>query len=483
MNQSHAPFSHLIRSPEGSDGAGAAPKSAAKKSAPMSRLGRGLGALIPAAAPRSSPVTPPPSPSTSPANAPVGGDASSNPPGATKAQSITSTSAAPSASAYRDPTGVGVQAPQAVTAEPKMASSASGASTAPKGSNSPSPRAGTPTTESVEARATDLPAGDGSSGVPSQGVATSPKSSPTAAAAAASAAERSTWNTTSDQSVINIPIARIQRNPRQPREKFDDAALRALAESIRQDGLLQPIVVRASRVISPTNGVQMYELIAGERRLRAFTLLGRSAIPALVQKVDDRTSAVLALIENVQREDLNPMERAHGLQKLMHEFSFSQQDLATRVGLDRSTVANLLRLNDLDTHTASALREGAITTGHAKALLGLSDVVTRKSLVARIVSEGMSVRELESAVRHASAAGSPPNSSGRLPSSGRVISAQVADLERRIGAHLGTEVSLKTGRKAGSGSITIKFGSHGQFEGLMERIGFDLEGSDRPRGR
>ncbi len=229
MNQSHAPFSHLIRSPEGSDGAGAAPKSAAKKSAPMSRLGRGLGALIPAAAPKSSPVTPPPSPSTSPANAPVGGDASSHPPGATKAQSITSTSAAPSASAYRDPTGVGVQAPQAVTAEPKMASSASGASTAPKGSNSPSPRAGTPTTESVEARATDLPAGDGISGVPSQGVATSPKSSPTAAAAAASAAERSTWNTTSDQSVINIPIARIQRNPRQPREKFDDAALRALA--------------------------------------------------------------------------------------------------------------------------------------------------------------------------------------------------------------------------------------------------------------
>jgi ParB family chromosome partitioning protein len=300
---------------------------------------------------------------------------------------------------------------------------------------------------------------------------------------ASSSTERSTWNTTTDQSVINIPIARIQRNPRQPRERFDDAALRALADSIRQDGLLQPIVVRASRVISPTNGVQMYELIAGERRLRAFTLLGRSTIPALVQKVDDRTSAVLALIENVQREDLNPMERAHGLQKLMHEFSFSQQDLATRVGLDRSTVANLLRLNDLDPHTASALREGAITTGHAKALLGLSDVAVRKVLVGRIVSEGLSVRELEATVRQASASGAPASSSGRLPPSGRVISAQVADLERRIGAHLGTDVSLKTGRKAGSGSITIKFGSHGQFEGLMERIGFDLEGSDRPRGR
>ena len=294
---------------------------------------------------------------------------------------------------------------------------------------------------------------------------------------------RSTWNTSSDQSVVNIPIARIQRNPRQPRERFEDAALRALADSIRQDGLLQPIVVRASRTISESTGVQMFELIAGERRLRAFTMLGRSSIPALVQRVDDRTSAVLALIENIQREDLNPMERAHGLQKLMHEFSFSQQDLASRVGLDRSTVANLLRLNDLDPHTAGALREGAITTGHAKALLGISDVQARKTLLSRVVAEGMSVRELETVVRQVGASTAPSDAVGRLPASGRVISAQVADLERRISAHLGTEVTLKTGRKSGSGAITIKFGSHSQFEGLMERIGFDLEGSDRPRGR
>ena len=295
--------------------------------------------------------------------------------------------------------------------------------------------------------------------------------------------QRSTWNVQSDQAVINIPIARIQRNPRQPRERFDDSALRALADSIRQDGLLQPIVVRASRAITGPSGVQMYELVAGERRLRAFTLLGRSSIPALVHKVDDKTSAVLALIENVQREDLNPMERAHGLQKLMHEFSFSQQDLATRVGLDRSTVANLLRLNDLDPHTASALREGAITTGHAKALLGLSDVATRRALVSRVISDGLSVRELEREVRQATSASAPGGTGNRLPPSSRVISAQVADLERRIATHLGTEVQLKTGRKPGSGAITIRFGSHSQFEGLMDRIGFDLEGSDRPRGR
>jgi ParB family chromosome partitioning protein len=203
----------------------------------------------------------------------------------------------------------------------------------------------------------------------------------------------------------------------------------------------------------------------------------------LIQRVDDRTSAVLALIENVQREDLNPMERAYGLQKLMHEFAFSQQDLAARVGLDRSTVANLLRLNDLDTNTAGALREGAITTGHAKALLALSDASTRKALVSRIIAEGLSVRELEGLVRHTLTDTPSSGTPGRLPPSGRVISAQVADLERRIGAHLGTEVQLKTGRKPGSGAITIKFGSHGEFEGLMERFGFDLEASDRPRGR
>ncbi|MBU3728756.1 MAG: ParB/RepB/Spo0J family partition protein, partial [Phycisphaerales bacterium] len=226
----------------------------------------------------------------------------------------------------------------------------------------------------------------------------------------------------------------------------------------------------------------LYELIAGERRLRAFTMLGRSAIPAMVQTVDDRTSAVLALIENVQREDLNPMERAHGLQRLMHEFDLSQQDLASRVGLDRSTVANLLRLNDLDPHTAGALREGAITTGHAKALLGLSDVSKRRLLLTRTIGEGLSVRELEREARAAASATSAgtPN---RLGSSGRVISAQIADLERRIAAHLGNEVELKSGRKPGSGSMTIKFSSHAQFEGLMDRIGFDLEASDRPRGR
>lgn len=302
-----------------------------------------------------------------------------------------------------------------------------------------------------------------------------------AATTTGSAIASSTWNSpTAGQAIVELPIARIQRNPRQPREKFDDGAIRALAESIRQDGLLQPIVVRPS---GSAGGSPLFELVAGERRVRAFTSLGRTAIPAIVQQVDDRTSAVLALIENVQREDLNPVERAHALQKLMHEFSMSQQDLATRVGLDRSTVANLLRLNDLDPHCTAALREGAITTGHAKALLGLSDVSVRKSLLQRVLQMGMSVRELEAHVREASSAAAASSGSTRLPKSTRVVSAQVAELERRLSRHLGTEVSLRTGRKPGTGAITIKFGSHSQFEGLMDRIEFDLEASDRPGGR
>lgn len=442
-------FSGPSRSPAGSEGAGASSdgKSTQKKQPPMSRLGRGLGALIPAAATRSPSVTSQPAGSAAVTAEPKLTAPAPTPP---PSRTVADASSGDLSSAAQV---VPVTAAQGGI--PVTAASATGSSPANTTAPTAPPKA-------APALAPARPSG-------------APESSP--------ADDRSTWNTTPEQSIVAIPIARIQRNPRQPRERFDDNALRSLADSIRQDGLLQPIVVRASKMISASTGVQMYELIAGERRLRAFTLLGRSTIPALVQRVDDRTSAVLALIENVQREDLNPMERAYGLQKLMHEFAFSQQDLATRVGLDRSTVANLLRLNDLDTSTASALREGAITTGHAKALLSLSDASMRKMFVSRIITEGLSVRELEGLVRNTLTAAPSAGTSGRLPQSGRVISAQVADLERRIGAHLGTEVQLKTGRKPGSGAITIKFGSHDEFEGLMDRFGFDLEASERPRGR
>jgi ParB family chromosome partitioning protein len=433
--------------PEPPSGDGGAPKSSNKRPGGMSRLGRGLGALIPP--PSARPITPSATPHAS-QTPPSSGSVT---PGPGTPGSVTRGSATPNSVS-----SAAVSAGETVPASTGGQTAIASPLVAPA-STTPSPASASPVASTV-------PTATRASTAEPKDVSTS----------------RSTWNTATDQSILSIPIARIQRNPRQPRERFDDAALRALADSIRQDGLLQPIVVRPVKGVSGSDDVQLFELVAGERRLRAFTLLGRSAIPAVVHTIDDKSSAVLALIENVQREDLNPMERAHGLQRLMHEFDLSQQDLASRVGLDRSTVANLLRLNDLDPHTASALQEGTITTGHAKALLGLSDVPRRKVLLTRAIAEGWSVRELEKEARlvASSGAGQLPR---RLPGAGRVISAQLADLERRLSTHLGTGVQLKAGRKPGSGAITISFASHSQFEGLMERVGFDLDGSDRPPGR
>lgn len=465
-------FSRALRSPtsDSTEGGGSSQRPNGKKAAGSSRLGRGLGALIPPPAARPSGQLPPSVP-VSPAN-PEPVKATGLAPGASS-PAVSHASSARASDAEDASSGSVGQA----------ARGRSGADPTPGGHAPETPHLASPTAPSRSA-SPSTPSRGAFDVSPTLGARASSPSVGTASTSEPKSPQvpRSTWNTGSEPAISTIPIARIQRNPRQPRERFDDAALRALAESIRQDGLLQPIVVRPAKGGSAGDGSPLFELVAGERRLRAFTLLGRSAIPAIVQTVDDRTSAVLALIENVQREDLNPMERAHGLQRLMHEFELSQQDLAARVGLDRSTVANLLRLNDLDPHTAAALREGSITTGHAKALLGLSDVGRRKVLLARVIADGLSVRELEREARMAAAAGAA-SLPRRLPGSGRVISAQVADLERRIGAHLGREVQIKSGRKPGSGAITIKFASHVQFEGLMERIGFDLEGSDRPPGR
>ena len=167
--------------------------------------------------------------------------------------------------------------------------------------------------------------------------------------------ERSTGNTaTADlgdgAAVVEIPISLIARNSRQPRERFDERAIAQLADSIRLHGLLQPITVR--RLSAPRGG-KTFELIAGERRLRAFESLQRTAIPAIGRVADDSQSATLALIENIQREDLNPMERAKGLERLIGEFGWTQQQAGERVGLDRATIANLLRLNELDQFTSA----------------------------------------------------------------------------------------------------------------------------------
>lgn len=268
---------------------------------------------------------------------------------------------------------------------------------------------------------------------------------------------------TGSHEVVLLPIRAIQPGKYQPRGGFDPASLEALAASIEQSGLMQPIVVRPL-----AGGRNTYELIAGERRWRAMDRLGRSEVPAIVQAVDDARAAELALVENLQREDLNPMDRASALRRLGDEFGWSHQEMGARIGVDRATVTNLLRLNELDAGTAAHVRASHLAMGHAKVLLGVADVARRRSLADRAVAEQWSVRQLEAAVRET---GVPRGTTGGRRS-GAVPSAHLADLRRQLEEHLGTRVDLRLGRKKGAGELRVQFFSLDEFDGLMQRIGF-----------
>lgn len=265
--------------------------------------------------------------------------------------------------------------------------------------------------------------------------------------------------------VVFLPIRSIQPGKYQPRGSMDPRALEALARSIEQSGLMQPIVVRPL-----TGDPGRYELIAGERRWRALDQLGRLEVPAIIQAVGDRDAAELALVENLQREDLNPMDRASALRRLADEFRLTHQDVAARVGIDRATVTNLVRLLELDAATAALVRSGALSLGHAKVLLGVPDASSRHALASQAASQDWSVRQLEEAVRDQ--AGVPRGTSrrgGRGPAAG---SAHLADLCRQLEAHLGTRVTIRVGRSKGSGELRVQFFSLDEFDGLMQRIGF-----------
>ena len=273
-------------------------------------------------------------------------------------------------------------------------------------------------------------------------------------------------STTAPSSLLReLHVEQIFPNRRQPRTDFSEEALRSLAGSIQQAGLMQPIVVRSTE--------RGFELIAGERRWRAAKLLGMEKIPAVVKDIDDQTAAELALIENIQREDLNPMERAVALKRLSSDFSLTHQEIADRVGLDRASVTNLLRLADLDRATADLVRAGKLSQGHAKALLAVTDIARRAELAAQVLSNDWSVRELE---RQVQATQKPPTVSGGGPSvAGKEPTARdanVADLEKQLAEYLGTRVKLQLGRKKGSGRLVLDFYTLDQFDGLMQKIGF-----------
>ena len=251
--------------------------------------------------------------------------------------------------------------------------------------------------------------------------------------------------------VQQLEVGRIFPNRHQPRQHFDDASLKELAESIRQRGVVQPVLVRRG-----DNGG--YELIAGERRWRAAQIAGLAAIPAIVKEVTEVEQLQLAMIENLQREDLNPMEAARGYQRLVRQFHLTQEDVATTVGKERSTVANYLRLLTLPDSVKTALADGALTFGHAKAILSISNPAAQHHLAQRVLDEGLSVRQAESAAR---------TLTGRRRRLTRP--AEFVTLEEQLRQRLGTRVSLR-GRPA-RGRIVLHFFSREELERLLEFMG------------
>ncbi len=266
-----------------------------------------------------------------------------------------------------------------------------------------------------------------------------------------------------------VAIDRLHANPKQPRRHFDEEALATLGESIRSAGMMQPIVARP---LPNTPG--RYEIVAGERRFRAAGRIGLTEVPVIVHEIDDRTAAEFALIENLQREDLNPIERAAAFRRLADEFGMTHEAIASAVGLDRASVSNHLRLLGLDDATLEDLRQGVLGMGHGRALLGVGQLAARRSLAEQAIRDGWSVRELEKRIRNfnrtESDAGTPPDAG---PDPAR---SHLDDLERRLGDHLGTRVQVRAGRRAGTGEVRIRFFSHEDFEGLLERVGFRIDG-------
>ena len=258
--------------------------------------------------------------------------------------------------------------------------------------------------------------------------------------------------------VETLDVDLIVSNPHQPRGFFDPESLAALADSIREHGVIQPLLV--TRVQPEGDGPAVYQLIAGERRLQAARLAGLALVPVVVKEASSSEVLELALVENLQRADLNPLEEAQAFRRLVDEFGLTQEAVATRVGRSRTAVANALRLLALSEELKASLARGEISEGHARALLGLPNEAHRRQAWQRVVERGLSVRDTESLVRHwpAAQAKAPP----RRPDP------DVADLEQRLRVALGTRVSLRRGRRGGR--LTIHFYTDEELQALLDLL-------------
>lgn len=270
-----------------------------------------------------------------------------------------------------------------------------------------------------------------------------------------------------DASVTSLPLREIEPDPEQPRKTFDETALAELSQSIAENGLLQPIAVR------PKKAGPGYIIIAGERRWRASRMAGLDEVPVLVKEVTDEQAAALALIENLQREDLDPIEEAEGCQQLIDKYGLTQETAAKRLGKSRSALANTLRLLSLPDPVREQVRTGKLSTGHAKALLGLSDANLIEAAAQQIEAKGMNVRQTEALCRRLSRppkAPKPVEDAFTRPKIATEIEAALKDVT-------GSEVRIQY--KDGRGSLQIYFYSDAQLSRFAELLGqYDPESAD-----
>ncbi len=244
----------------------------------------------------------------------------------------------------------------------------------------------------------------------------------------------------------SVPLATIRANPMQPRQAFSDPGIEELAESIRQKGILQPLLVRR------VNGG--FELIAGERRLRAAQRLGLEQVPVIIRDASDGEMLEMALIENIQRENLNPLEEGRAYRRLMDEFHLTQEDVATRVGKDRSTVANTVRLLQLPAEVQAQIEQGTLSAGHARALVAAPSPAAQIQLAQEVVTKRLSVRQTEQMVKQHSRPLAGP---------------ELAAAEQRLTEYLGTRVRVLHARN-GSGKIHIDYYSLEELNGIIDRL-------------
>ena len=272
-------------------------------------------------------------------------------------------------------------------------------------------------------------------------------------------------------SIRMVEVARIQPSPFQPRRDFNERSLDELAASITRSGLMQPVILRAVG--------ESFELVAGERRWRAAGRAGLTRIPAVVQVLSDSDAAEWAIVENVQRDDLNAMEKAWAFRSLGERFGLGHAEIAARVGLERSSVANLIRLTELEAEIASLISAGRLSGGHGKALLQAPAGPVRVVLAKRAAEEQWSVRRLESEAVGASrgVADASDAVAGGQSAPGverRVRTAMVEDLERQLGEHLGSKVTITTRADGKKGKIEISFYDLDHFDDVMLRMGFRM---------